>query len=274
MKYIICLVLTTLSVSSAKGACLDWSRNVGRPDHSLVYAGKLGNHPIRMMLHLDVATGHFEGAYGYNDQPGTLALSGSMRPGGVGADLDERDAQGRVTGHFSLGFLHLRRPEDSRTYDKYSDKCDTLTGGWQSSSGKETRDVAVRVDGEIDPAQDKERQMNDITAYKLRKAMLDKNKQSFASLLRYPFYTNGFYRTGGVIHLTREVWNYPENIIKNYDKMINYQRMEPFSYEQVRDAVPHFLTPAGSVFMNGSVFIEHGKVTRICAGSCPVDPND
>jgi GH24 family phage-related lysozyme (muramidase) len=277
VRYMGCLLLTILCVPSARGACLDWSHIVGNgnSDNRLIYFGTVGDHPIQMMLHLDVVTGHFDGAYGYNDQPGMLSLSGNMQPGGVGVDLDERDAQGHVTGHFSLGFFHNRRSwEDPRTYDKYSNKCEALTGSWRSTSGNKTQDVALLGNGEIVPAYDREREMNEITAYKLRRAMLDKNRQAFASLLSYPFYTNGFNRYGGVLHLNEKTWNNPEDVMNNYDKIINYDKMEPFSYKEIIEAVPHALQTSvdGSQFMNGSVYLTHGKVTRICSGRCPVIP--
>lgn len=255
------LLLMMLCAPSAKGACLDWSQSVGRPDHSLVYAGKLGDRPIRMMLHLYTANERFDGAYGYNNQPKMLILTGSMLPGGVGVDLDERDAQGHVTGHFSLKFFRPRPAREDPVYQKYPSKCDDLTGSWQSSSGNEAHDVAVHLDGETVPADDKKRELNETTAYKLREAMLSNNRKAFASLLRYPFYQNSGRWVVGV-------WHNPEEVIKNYDKII------PFSHNEIRDSVPHVLQTSldTSQFMNRSVYITHGKVTRICSGACPVIP--
>ena len=257
------LLLISLCTPDAKGACLDWSRSVGRPDHSAVYTGMLGEHPVRIMLHLDVATGHFDGAYGYNDQPVVLILTGDMLPEGVGAELDERDPQGHLTGHFTLRFFRPRPAgEDLAAYDKEDrNTCEYLTGSWRSLSGNKKRKVALFPDGEIDPVYDEEREMNEVTAYKLRRAMLDSNRKSFASLLRYPFTKNSGRWVVGV-------WNNPEEVVKNYNKII------PFSKKQIKDAVPHILQTSQdtSQFMNGSVFITHGKVTLICGGRCPVLP--
>jgi len=263
------LLLMTFFVSSARGACLNWVQTVGNSHSRLTYVGMLGNHPIRMMLHLDVATGHFDGAYGYNDQPGMLALTGSMRSGGVEVDLDERDKQGLVTGHFSLRFFEPRAAgEDPAIYKKYPTKCSALTGSWRSSSKNEMRDVGLHADGMTDPADDQERELNEATAYKLRQAMLNNNKHAFASLLKYPFYTNGFYRTGGALHLVNKTYRSPEEVINYYDGIIH------FSYKEIRDAVPHVLDtyPGGSNFMSRSVDLTDGRVTRICAGACPIDP--
>jgi hypothetical protein len=185
-----------------------------------------------------------------------------MRPGRDGLDLDERDEQGHVTGHFSLRFFH-RRPawENLDHYEKYPAKCFYLTGSWRSSKETEARDVVLQMNGETNPSDDSERELNEIAAYKLRRAMLENNRKAFASLLRYPFYQESGLQVVSV-------WNSPEEVANNYGKIMH------FSYHEIYSSVPHFLQTSslGSQFMNGSIFIVHGRVTRMCDGACSVKP--
>jgi hypothetical protein len=242
----------------ARGACLNWARYVGAPTHSLQYAGTLGDHPIRMMLHLDAATSRLIGAYGYNDQPGILQLTGDLRSGGEGVDLVEHDQQGRDTGRFDLQIFRQRRFGEMRNP---LPGCDNLVGKWQPAKGGKPLNVTLYLAGESNPVYDQARERNEIAAYKLRQAMLDQNPAAFASLLQYPFYSEHGH---GVV----SVWNSQQDVIDNYKQIVF------FPDKAVRDVVPHILAGGGtrSEFMNGSVYIDHGKVTRICEEACPVIP--
>jgi hypothetical protein len=54
-RYLGILFFTSLFAAlPAKGDCLNWEHYVGAPSHSLQYAGTVGSHPIRMMLHLRI----------------------------------------------------------------------------------------------------------------------------------------------------------------------------------------------------------------------------
>ena len=252
------LLMTLVVAPSARGACLNWAHYVGAPSHNLLYAGTLGDHPIRMTLHLDSETNHFAGAYGYNDQPDTLQLTGDLRPGGEGVDLVEHDQQGHETGRFDLQIFRPRRFGEVR--DPLPG-CDNLAGTWQPMKGGKSLKVALDLDGDWDPKDNQAQQLNDGTAYKLRRAMLNKDSAAFASLLRYPFYSE---RGLGVV----SVWNGPHDVVDHYNDIVL------FPEKAIREAVPHFLAGGGakSIFMNRSVYIVHGEVTRICEAACPVVP--
>lgn len=256
-------LLLLLSVTPASAACLNWSWLASNPSYRLVYEGTLGDHPIRMMLHLDSSTGRFDGAYGYSDQPEMLSLIGSMQPKSAGTDLDERDEKDQVTGHFTLSFFHPHPAwESQENYEKENkDTCSFLTGSWQSSSGNKSFKVVLEEVGDTVLENDSEREMNEGAAYKLRKAMLENDRNTFASLLQYPFHSESDRQK-------ISVWKSPEDVIKNYDNIV------PFSHKQIRASVPHALqtSATGSQFMNRSIYLAHGKVTRICAEACPVIP--
>lgn len=255
-------LLMLLCTQSGKAACRDWSRHIGRVSYSTIYQGKIGDHPARVRLHLVVVTGRFDGVYGYNDQPGVLILTGTMQPGGVGIDLVERDELGHVTGYFRLTFLHHPPPSWNKNGRFPSEDCEDLTGNWRSASGNETQEVTIHSVGELNPAYDEQRERNEVTAYKLREAMLNGDRKSFASLLHYPFHMDYVSQMGS------STWNTRGDVVKSYDNMI------PFSRDQIRDSVPHILETVGprSFFMNGSVYITNGKVNLICDGACPVIP--
>ena len=243
----------------ANAACMNWSTSMGRADQSLIFHGTIGGHPVRMMLHYDNATNSFDGAYGYSNQPGVLRLSGHMRRGNTGVYLTGQDGSGRITGYFHMRFMRPREPwESAADYASTMEQlgCSFLTGTWTSPSGKKVESVSLPQDGVIDPSFDRERAVNEVVAYKLRLAMLNGDTKLFASLLNYPFYSeNG-------MQVPTE-WKTPQDVINNYDKIMT------FSSDTVRNAVPHVLeTAVKTVFMNGSIFIKGGKVTRICDEAC------
>ena len=270
------VLLLMVFVSSARGACLHWEQYVDRPDESATYAGTLGDKSIRMMLHLKTGTGYFEGAYGYSDQPGVLALSGYMLPDGTGADLEERNERGQVTGHLSLAFFkpHLE-PQSSWAsnwgfYKKHiwnsPPKCTSLTGAWQPEpwDGKPGQLVVLSEAGpDIDPANNEARLKNEATAYQFLQAVLHDDRKKVVSLLYYPFHSYDNSRKGQ----DTKTWTTPENVLQNYGKILKLTKYQ-------RSAVPHILFTNSGVtdFMNRSVYLYNGKITWICAGACPVMP--
>lgn len=262
-------IALSLIPKNAAATCLnaDWSHGIGRPDHGAIYFGTIGTHAVRMMLHLDAATGRLDGVYGYNDQPEELTLTGNLRADGTGADLNEHDTQGRVTGHFSLNFIEHREPwEDpiqyKRSRGKFLQKCDAPLGTWWVAPGSAPLKVVLHRNGEWTPAYDGEEQLDEVAAFKLRKAMLEGNRRAFASLLKYPFYTTN--ERGSVT-----TWSNREEVIKHYDDIV------PMWPDALRNAVPHVLEsgPTGAIFMGGSIYLSHGKVTMMCDGRCPVVAN-
>ncbi|MBB6241622.1 hypothetical protein [Rhodanobacter sp. MP1X3] len=263
-KWIYFIVFAFLA-KNALAACTtsDWRHGLGRPEHGAIYFGVIGSHDVRMMLHLDPATDHLDGVYGYSDQPGLLELSGTLRADATGADLDERDSQGHPTGHISLSFAqHLEPWQDPVSAKEYPARCDAPLGTWQSLSTNKSRRIDLHRDGEWVAGNEGEEQMDDIVALKLRRAILVNDRSAFAALLQYPFYTVGF-RSG--FH----AWNRPEDVIKYYAEIMRIPDIF------VREAVPHVLAAnaTGAAFMRGSVYLAHGKVTMVCEGRCPIVAN-
>lgn len=255
------MVAPCLATAACVGA--DWSREVGRPEHGAIYVGSLGNRPIRMMLHLDVATGRFDGVYGYSDQLGQLSLTGVARPAGTGAELGERNEQGQITGHFSLDFVRPRQPWESTAFyeehkRKFPSTCDSPLGTWRPPQGDKALTVVLHRNGEFDLAHDGEEKLDDLAAFKLRKAMLENNRPAFALLLQYPFHSIADRRS--------KVWNTPEEVIEHYQEIVRFQPSE------IRSAVPHALGAGrtGADFMNGSIYLSQGKITMICDERCPI----
>jgi hypothetical protein len=241
---------------AAMAACteVDWRNRLGRPENGAIYQGSINNRPIRMMLHLDPRSGSIDGVYGYSDQPGTLLLTGTLRPNGSGADLDERDMSGKVTGHFNLEFT-----EQVPGYNpQYPLTCEAPMGLWRAASLRNELKVKLGRDGEWIPGNEGEEIVDEAVAFKLRNAILQENRRSFAALLNYPFY----------------VLTYPENfkkfataedVIKHYDDIVT------MPHEEVLESVPHVLgAHSGSAyFLRNSVYLSNGKVKMICVGSCP-----
>ena len=269
-------LLVLLIVSSARGACLHWDKYVDRPDESATYDGSLGEQRIRMMLHLDMATGHFEGDYGYGDQPGVRTLSGYMLPAGAGVDLEERNEHGQVSGHLSLAFFepHVAPQvdwgDDWGFYQKHirnsPSKCFYLTGVWQPEpwEGKPGQLITLHEAGpDIDPAENKARLKNEATAYQFRQALLHDDRKRVVSLFHYPFHSFDNSRNGQVT----KTWMTPKSVLHNYDQIIKLTKYQ-------RSAVPHILFTSAGVtdFMNRSVYLYEGKITWICAGACPTMP--
>ena len=261
----ICLIFLALLAENASSTCTagDWQHGLGQPGHGAIYFGVIGSQNVRMMLHLDPATDHLDGVYGYSDQPGLLELSGTLRADATRADLDERDSQGRLTGHISLSFVeHLEPWQDPVSAKKYPSRCDAPIGTWQSLLTNKNLPIDLHRDGEWVAGNEGEEQLDDIVALKLRQAILANDRVAFAALLHYPFYTVGI-RSG--LH----AWSRPEDVIKHYPKIMR------IPYSDVRKAVPHILAAdkTGAAFMRGSVYLAHGKVTMICEGRCPIAAN-
>lgn len=278
-----------LCLSSARGACLHWEERLGKPDQSLSYGGHLGDHPIRMMLHLDRATGRFDGAYGYYGQPGVLKLIGYMRADGIGADLEELDAQGQVAGYFSLAFFWPHSypysgsgwGSDWGFYKEHirnqPSGCSALTGVWQPEpwDGKPPGQLVMLSSGPaIDPVSNTARLENEATAYQFVQAFLHNDRKKVVALLHYPFHA--------ILDATRKesggskTWETPVSVLRNYDDIVSSIRVFVTNDQVKALAVPHFLiTDKSGVtsFMNGSVYLYGGKITWICAGKCPVMPD-
>lgn len=258
LRLLACALLFIIT-HKVNAACENWSAGMGRLDQSLIFPGSVGGHPVRMMLHYDSATNSFDGAYGYSNQPDVLRLTGYMSKGDAGLYLTEQGRSGRITGYFRLMFMRPREPwESAKSYARTMKEsgCSFLTGTWISPSGKRIESVSFHQDGVIDPRFDKRRKVNEVVAYKLRSAMLNGDKKLFASLLDYPFYSENDMQIP-------TKWNTPSDVVKNYKKIVQ------FSNDTIRNAVPHILeTAVKTVFMNGSIFIKDGKVTRICDEAC------
>lgn len=265
------VALLLLFASYARGACLHWEKVVDRPGDSTVYAGALGDHQIRMMLHLNVTTGLVDGTYGYSDERGVLMLTGYMRPAGDGADFVERNEEGRVTGNLSVAFFQPRSNwggswEFFKSGMKQSpSECSFLTGIWQPEpwDGNPGQLVSLQYVGSIDPSNNAARLKNEATAYEFMQAVLHGDKKKIVSLLHYPFHSYDNSRKGQ----RTKTWTTPESVLKNYGKLIKLNKYQ-------RRAVPHMLfTSSGMTeFMNRSVYIYDGKITWICDGACPVMP--
>lgn len=260
-KWIYFIVFALLA-KNGMAACTvsDWREELGRPEHGAIYRGVVGSHEVRMMLHLDPMTDHLDGFYGYDDQPGLLQLSGTFRADANSADLDERDSQGHPTGHISLSFAeHLEPGQDPVLAKKYPARCDAPTGTWQSISTNKSFLIELHRDGTWIAGNEDEEQMDDLAAFKLRRAILANDKVAFAALLQYPFYTVGI---PSRFHTRSD----SEDVIKLYPEIMRIPHID------VRKAVPHILEAIGlgADFMDGSVYLAHGKVTMMCEGRCPV----
>jgi hypothetical protein len=251
------LMLCLYSIS-AFGECTDWGYALGAPTHRYIYAGSIGKQPVRMMLGYDETRNIFSGAYGYRDQPGAMIVVGRMLPGKVDVNLDEYDhsGSGKPTGYFELNFSNRRNSSSNSLISKDSG-CDYLVGTWNSFGSKTKYPVELGLTGELDPAGDKAREVNEVTALMLKNAMLKADRKAFASLLRYPFCS------AGEDELTH-IWDTPQSVIAHY------QEIMPFTLEEVRDSSVHILQSFGSttLYMKQSVVIQNGKVISICADSC------
>lgn len=260
-RFAMCSLLLALCATSAHAACLPsrWESDLGAPDHSRIFTGTLGKQRVRMLLHVDEKTGQWDGAYGYADQPGTLALTGSMLSGepGAGMVLEEHDSSGRVTAHFSLLFFYpIPSWMTASGYKKgFSNTCDSLIGSWQAASGGKAFYVALRGGPDVSPSAKHDMASNDATAYQLKQAMLHDDRKAFVSLLHYPFCTSY-----GAI----KAWFTPAEVLKHY-----HQIASMFEPDQWTRAIPHFRYVD---FVNGSVVFYQGKVAMMCVGQCPVVP--
>jgi hypothetical protein len=105
-RLLLILLIALLGIESASAQCTNWVQFAGRADLRVVFQGTVGDRPVRMMLHLNKATGQEE----------------------------------------------------------------------------KSLNVSLHVAGELNLANDAHRQLNDVAALKLRKAMLE----TFSSLLDYP----------------------------------------------------------------------------------------
>lgn len=279
-----CLALVALPLAllapSTEAACLHWGQEapLQNPSESITYYGTLGNRYVRMRLHLDPATGRLDGAYGYNDEPGTLKLVGYMLKDHSGVELVELDKKDNRTGFFDLSFMpptsflgsgdpvtEGRAPfEKQWNTDEYDD-CGSLVGVWMTSSrpGTSAKAVVLRSGQAFDPNKDRQaRLQNEATAYAFMQAVIHNDRQKVVSLFHYPFhsYDQAPGRQGV------RTWKTPEDVLKHYTEIV---QLEP---QFVRPLVPHMLfTQDGlSGFMNGSMSIYEGKIRWLCAGSCPI----
>lgn len=265
---------------SASAACLHWGAiaPLHNPKDSLIFAGTLGQRYIRMRLHLDPATGRLDGAYGYNNEPGTLTLVGYMLKDGSGVNLIELDKRGKMTGFFNLSFSPPTsflgagdpRKDDRAAFEKqWNDdygECWALTGVWGTSSrpGTSAKAVVVQQAGTLDPKERKAQLANEATAYAFMQAFMHNDRKKVVSLLHYPLHSyDQAPGRGGV-----RTWETPESVLNNYAEIMQFEN------EYLRRWVPHMLGAYDGLtdFMNGSMEIYNGKITWICAGSCPVMP--
>jgi len=256
---------------SAEAACLHWGKlaPLQNPSESIVYSGTLGNSHVRMRLHLDPATGRVEGAYGYNDEPGTLKLVGYILKDHSGVNLVELNKNGKRTGFFDLSFMPPTsfhgsgdpQTEERAAFEKqWNDddyaECESLLGVWMTSSRPGTSAKAVMLQGEraIDPKERQARLQNEATAYAFMQAAILGDRKKMVSLFHYPFHSND------------RTWDTPEDVLNHYASI---EQLEPLF---VRPLVPHMLFTQDGLteFMNGSMFIYMGKITWLCDGRCPV----
>jgi hypothetical protein len=259
LMFLMVILPTILIGRTATASCTkaDWRNGLGRPEHSAIYHGTINSRPIRMMLHLDPKSGSIDGVYGYSDQPGTLLLAGTLRSDGSSADLDERDASGKITGHFTLKFTQ----QVPGYNQKYPLTCEAPIGIWQAASTSNSPKLKVELgrDGESVPGNEGEEADDEAAAFKLRNAILQKNRKSFAALLNYPFFVVSYPETF-------KKFATPEDVIKHYDEVMT------MPLEEVRDSVPHVLgaDSGAAYYLRGSVYLSNGKVKMICEGTCPV----
>jgi hypothetical protein len=251
-RLLLILLIAFLGNQSVSAQCTKWIEFAGRADLRVVFQGTVGDRPVRMMLHSNEAAGQFGGSYGYNNQLGSLELVGKMQPNDAGIRLQEHGSDGRSTGTFDLQFFAPEQSEQQATHG-----CSSLTGTWTSPGEKKSLYVSLHVAGELNPANDAQRQLNEVAAFKLRKAMLEGNHATFASLLNYPFISED--RNHQLTY-----WENANDVIKNYSEIVK------FSVNDIQSAVPHALlsSPSGSEFMGRSIDMSDGKVTRICESTC------
>jgi hypothetical protein len=258
-NFVLTALLSMLCVNGARAACQDWSQHVGRPAFRLIFEGTVNNRPVRMMLHLEQQTGQFDGAFGFNDEPQMLVLSGQMQPNNEGASLEARNSEGRFVGQFVLQFRPLTVSDKDNHSESYG--CDSLSGTWLTAPEIQPEPVSLHDNGVIIPDEDKARETNEATAFKFRDAMLKNERGAFIRLLSFPLITETQMQAPAT-------WESAHDVIRNYDKIVT------FSKKTIEKSVPHVLeTAAGrSLFMNNSIEIEAGKVTRICEATCSVSP--
>lgn len=215
-----------------------------------------------MMLHYNPVANAITGSYGYASQVGTLRISGRMLSDYSGVSLTEINSSGRKTGYFKLVFTsqdYLINGQEKRVSQSPDPSCSFLAGSWTHLENSDALlHVRLAASGDIDPKFDASRHLNEVVAQKLRRAMLGRDKVLFASLLQYPFYSEDA--------MQRETrWDKPSDVINNYDKIV------PFSESEIKKAVPHFLeTAVKTEFMHNSLYIENGKVTRVCEDVCSI----
>lgn len=271
-------LLLALCMPSAMAACLQWGKlgPLQNTSESLIYIGTLGNRNIRMRLHLDSATGRMDGAYGYNNEPGTLKLVGYMLKDHSGVELVELDSKGNRTGFFDLSFMPPSSflgsgdpaTEGHEAFEKQwnSDEygeCESMLGVWMTSSRPGTSAKAVVLQGGIafDPTKERSvRMQNEATAYAFMQAVIHNDRKKVVSLLQYPFHS--YDQAPG--HQGDRTWKTPEDVLRNYAEIVQF---EP---KFVRNWVPHFLvTNRGASGLGDTVVLHDGKITWICAGECP-----
>ena len=262
-------LLLLLCAFPAHGQCVHWYHaagerfNNGLDDFSdlRIFDGSLGDRQIRMSLHYDVARNSIVGFYGYDNLPGILTIRGKMRPAGAGMDLVEQNAQGKITGYFSLKFTYPTGPNYNaasvqRHISDYD--CSYVTGTWRPVSNSHPVKVRLSSIGEQTPAEQQVRELNDEAAYKVQKAILDNDIKEFAAVLEYPFCTSR--HSGGVTW-----WKSPDDVISHYEQIAKLA--DPLL---LRSAVPHAIDTLGksSNWMMDTMEFENGKVRAMCDDAC------
>jgi hypothetical protein len=256
-----------LVVQAHAQQCIHWyhepdqSFNNGLDDRAnfRIFDGTIGKKNVRLKLHYDPSTNALVGIYGYEREPGTLALSGTMLHGGSDINLTEMDQSGRVTGHLVLAFVYPKdRPPPASVYD-----CFAVSGHWYDPSRKVTLPVDLLSVGELLPSDVPTQELNDLAAFKVQKAILEHNPAAFASQLRYPFCTSNY------LHGKRvsKIWNDKGEVIAHYNQIVNDNILPSMT---VLHAVPHFLEIMGNTsnWMGYSMPIKSGKVMALCNESC------
>jgi hypothetical protein len=259
VDFITCCIGTFVSLlvsATAVAACPDYANRLGTTETWWIYAGYIGTHPIRMVLHYDEGLHRFVGEYGYGSQPHTLKVTGAMLQGSTQFGLNEYDADGVITGQFDLAFSdYPARWVIKSRMSEYD--CMYIDGKWKSSNGNVIESVRLFQGNPLSMKDDEDRKSNEATAYELQKAILHNEPDKVAVLIHYPFYWTD--------NMNHSIISYSQSeVVKNYKKIMD------FPLSKIRDAVPHELdTVSGhSSFIDNHVCLAQGKVIYICHGGC------
>lgn len=267
--FTVLILLGLLHSAPAKSGCPNWSDANVNGSSSWIYGGSVGGRAIRMALRLDPTTRTLSGTYGYSNQPGVLSVSGAISADGETASLDERDSDGQKTGHFTLNFVYPTWQEGwDRDGKKSGWNCMFMAGTWKGRASLRPAKVKLNRINPLSSDSNEElaRKKNEDAAYQLQQAVLRNDRAKFASLLKYPFFTQSLVNHQAVW----KKWGGPEDVIKNYKKIMMIRA------DEMRSAVPHELeTSFGtSAFMGTYACITDGKFVQICNGGCRCPPYD